>query len=336
MSKQQLCINAFDKTGGWNLNDYSAQKGHEICFHTNFATCNIEKIAWNFSDEPELIITDMTPCRIFTKKLENGNRVPGEGFVNVKVFVTTNDHQCYCASRQILVVPVINCQLDFEDYRINCDTKVIKIQGQGLCSAPILGNPFPEDSIENGMCGGACEDQCPQYEIIMKPTVGYIFTYGRHCLSAEVGLRSNPAENQNCSPLYANNFLGKNAKYPPVESCFCIEPRNLTIEVFGGDRWFKKFIICNFSTHMLPEDGSVTWSIYNEKGKTFWKETNRCKTLCYEFRCLDYYCIEAKIRYSKCCESKTVKVYLKLVDYCSDEFDIVVQPEIIVQPGGNF
>ena len=87
---------------------------------------------------------------------------------------------------------------------------------------------------------------------------------------------------------------------------------------------------------MLPEDGSVTWTIYNEQGKTYWKETNRCKTLCYEFRCLDYYCIEAKIRYSKCCEPKTVKVYLKLVDYCSDEFDIVVQPEIVVQPGGNF
>lgn len=333
-----LCINAYDKTGGWNLNDYSGQKGHEICFHTNFATCTIEKIAWTFSDNAAQVITDVTPCRIFTKELENGERVPGEGHVQVKVFVTTKAGKCYCATRCLLIVPVVNCQLQFEEYHIGCDTKCIEIIGSGLCAPLILGNPFPGDAVEGYACGGTCEDSCPEYELVMGPLIGNnIFTYGRHCITACAGIRGKPANNSTCSPLYADNYLGKHAKYPPVERCFCIEPRNLSIQVFGGGaRWHKKFVICNFSEHMLPEDGSVTWKITNEKGKTYWKDTGRCKTLCYEFRCLDYYCIEAKIRYSKCCESKTVRVYLKLVDYCSDEFDIVVQPEIEVLPGGFF
>ncbi len=337
MSKQRLCINAFDKTGGWNLNDYSPQKGHEICFHTNFATCTIEKIAWTFSDEPDVVVTDLNPCHIFTKEDESGERIPGEGHVTVKAFVTTTDGECYCSYRKLLIVPVIDCQLVFEDYHIGCDTKCITIIGSGLCAELTIGNPFPDDSVQGYACGGACTDTCPNYEVVMGPLIGNnIWTYGRHCITACVGIKSKLSANKDCSPLYANNFLGKHAKYPPVERCFCIEPRNLSMQVFGGDRWFKKFIICNFSQHMLPEDGSVSWRIYNEKGKTYWKEINRCKTLCYEFRCLDYYCIEATIRYSKCCETKIVKVYLKLVDYCSDEFDIVVQPEIDVQPGGIF
>lgn len=132
-----------------------------------------------------------------------------------------------------------------------------------------------------------------------------------------------------CSPLYEFNFLGQRARYPPIETCFCIVPRNLAMHVahFSADRWKKQFIIDNLSEYMLSDCATVKWTISNEHGQIFWKEVNRCATLCYEFRKLDYYKIEAIIRVSKCCPPATVKVYLKLNDCCDWKQDVIVQPE---------
>ena len=326
-----LYIKAFDKTGGWNLDAYSAQKGHLICFESSFPVSCIDKIVWKFRDDQEKVATESNPSHIFVKKLEDGSFVPGEGCVTVELYLTTKNNRCYSAKREILIVPVVNCQLQFQDYQIGCETKFITIVGHPLCAVTIIGNPFENDSEPGYACGGACLESCPQYETYAGPLIGNkIFTYGYHCIKAYVWIGSRPNENQNCTSLYANNFLGKNAKYPPLERCFCIEPRNLAINVqkCGSSRWFKKFVIYNFSQHMLPSDGLITWKIANENGKLFWTEKNRCKTLCYEFRRLDSYCIEASIYFSNLCEPKIVKVYLKLVQHCSDEFDIVVQPEI--------
>lgn len=322
-----LCIKAFDKTGGWDLDLYSAQKGHEICFKSNFDTSVIEKIVWKFTAGQEVNVTeDLNPSLVFRKKQADGSFVPGEGIVIVELFVTTKSQHFFCAKREILIVPVVDCQLMFEDYEIGCDTKFVTIVGHPLCAATIFGNPF--DAVQGYSCGGACKESCPQYETLVGPLIGNkIFNYGRHCIKACVSIRSQPNENQDCISLYANNFLGQNAKYPPLEHCFLIEPRNLKIAVenFCGNRWLKKFVILNFSQNMLPSDGSVTWKITDNKKKLIWKQKNRCKTLCYEFRRLDIFKIEACIEYSDSAEPKTVFIYLQLTQHCTADDDKVLQ-----------
>ena len=226
-----LCIEACDATGGWNLNQYSPQQGHTICFKTNLCDADIEKIIWTFSDKTAEPSTEKRMCRVFTKEI-SGVRVPCEGVVTVFVAVTKNN-KCVTACRKILLVPVVNCQLEFcDDYHIKGDTQCIKANVQGLCEALSVGNPI--DGVDGYACGGACLDRCPEYEIRMNPPhETCIFSYGRHCSWAEVGICQVLCEPPPvCVPLYANNFLGEHARYPPAKVCFCIVPRNLTLQVF--------------------------------------------------------------------------------------------------------
>lgn len=328
-----LCILAYDQTGGWNLDQYDAQKGHTICFRTNIADCQIEKIVWTFSDNAAPPSTDKCACVVLRR--DSGVGEPGEGFVTVSVAVTTMG-QCRCARRTVLVVPEVKCQLEFDDnYLIGCNTRCIDVKVTGLCEALALGNPFPSSGIDGYACGGACLDECPRYELLMTPASGTkIYHYGRHCARSDVSIRGD-IDQELCAPLYEKNFLGLHARYPPAETCFCIVPRNLEMRVESSTqqhqqqqrRWHKRFVIDNLSEHMLPDCARIKWRISNESGRTYWRETNRRATLCYEFRRLDYYCIEATIHYDPCCKPSKIKVYLKLVDHCNAGCDIVVQPK---------
>jgi hypothetical protein len=329
-----LRIVACDRTGGWNLDDYSPQKGHTLGFETNLCDEQIEKIVWTFDTGNGTLdtSTEKRVCRVFTK-LVDGVALPGEGFVSVFVAVTTTSNHCLCARREILIVPAVKCELVFEDdYHIEGDTQCVQVTVNGLCEALRIGNPF--QGVEGYACGGACVDRCPEYELRMTlPHETRLFSYGKHCVCAEVGICES-RERQSlppppvCVPLYANNFLGEHARYPPVHTCFCIVPRNLTLQVFHtpGQRWHKRFFIHNLSQHMLKETdgGSVEWRIFDQRGKTYWREVNQCATLCYEFRQLGYYCVEATIHIGKACKPATTRVYLRLDCHCDAEKDVAV------------
>lgn len=320
----KLHILAYDKTGGWNVDHYSAQKGHSVCFRTNICDANIAKIVWLFGDNSEPS-TEKRPCHIFQSQFDT----PGEGFATVSVVVTTNNQKCLRACRRMLIAPVVDCDMAFEDYEITCDTKYIELHGFPLCAALACGEPLEGSNIEYA-CGGACDQDCPRCEIQCSPLCGTkIAWYGKHCITSDCNVHCEPDANWSCVPLYSENQLGKTARYPPIKKWVRIVPRNLWIQVHHASsqqqRWHKKFVIRNLSQHMLPDSATVSWRIFDQCGRIYWRCTNQCKTLCYEFRCSGHYCIEAVVDVSPDCEPVTVKVFLFLSDCCGGD-DVVVQP----------
>jgi len=322
-SMRKLKISAHDVTSGWNVDSYCAQKGHKVRFNTNICAQNIAKIVWTFGDNSDPS-TDTQPLHIFRTQFG----VAGEGYVTVRAVVTTQAGKCLTACRQLLIVPESDCEIQFEDYTVGNDTKCIDLQGTVVCATLNLGDPLDGNNADYA-CGGACEQDCPRCSIEIGDLQGTkIARYGKHRVTASRQLVCPPAQNELCIPLYAENQLGKCARYPPVCTTVHILPRNLRIRVCGGvRRWHKRFVLDNLSAHMLPEDATIKWRIYDCDGRTHWLEIGRCKTLCYEFRCQTYYCVEAVVRVSADCEDVTTKVYILLADYCARNCDdIVVQP----------
>jgi hypothetical protein len=325
MPTDRVKIEAHDAIGGWNIDKYSAQRGRSICFHTNLCDSDICKIVWTFSDDTAEPSTDNRVCRVFTK-LVGQVRLPCEGFVTVRVAVTTNNGKCLVAQRVILLVPQVTCRLVFvDDYNITCDTQFVHANLHGECQPIASGNPV--NGKEGYACGGACANGCPRLEVKMsKPYEACVFSYGKHCAYADVCL--DQLSEEECIPLYQNNFLGTHSHYPPAVAHFCIQPRNLTLRVLSeiGRRWHKRFFIENLSEPMLrrTEGGAVTWRIYDQRGKVYWNEVNQCATLLYEFRKLDYYCIEATVAIGADCKPTIVRVYLQLSSHCDAEKDVAV------------
>ena len=113
--------------------------------------------------------------------------MPGEGYVIVKCKIITKCGKTYRAAKKLLIVPVVECELVFEEYVIGNHTKCIDLVGDSVCGEVDIGNPFYGEP--DYVCGGACIDACPRYEVVVGEMEGtYISKYGKHTICAPVNL----------------------------------------------------------------------------------------------------------------------------------------------------
>jgi hypothetical protein len=245
-------IEAFDVTGGWNLDRYSLQSGHKVRLRpANVAKHAVKWVKWRLDTNGHKY--GHTVTHVF-----KNNNLPAEGYAVIHVDLLLKNGQRLRGSRRILVVPRVECQIMCEQYEIGNDTEWIDIVAQPLCAQITMGNALNGDS--NYACGGSCFENCPKYEIrVSEPNGTRIYEYGYHriwCTQEIYG-----SDNENCLEVYRDNIFYRNGVYPPLEKIVKIEPIGLSI-IRDGD----KFTLDGLSEKMLPYHGKVVWRFYrNDK-----------------------------------------------------------------------
>ncbi len=251
-------IMVYDVTGGWNADKYSIQKGHTVKLSTTISCHDIKHITWDLDNGDTS--HDTIVYHVFQKEIVGSDdRVDGEGYVTVKCKVITCSGKIYRAAKKLLIVPVVECELVFEQYEIGNLTKCIDLVGAAVCGEVDIGNPFCGDP--NYVCGGACIDSCPRYEVVVGELEGtYICQYGKHRICAPVNLFVG---DRKCIPLYADDVFGMCGKYPPVVADVCIVPINTTILVnnFHDKPLLRTLTVDGVARKMLPRYVKFQWEI---------------------------------------------------------------------------
>jgi hypothetical protein len=339
-----LQIQCYDVTKNYSLDEYSPQKGDTVRFKTNLKDKDIKEILWTMcSDNNEYTYDQHCISHIFTKTYQNTgpgvtseneySEVPGEGYVTVKCTVKTIDNHILTNEKTLLIVPQINCEFMFEEWsKIDSNTRYIDLQGGIMCENLNLGNPFngnPEYS-----CGGACFEECPRYEIIIPDNISTtrIWKYGKHKIFAHPELYGPPEAHELCIPLYQNNHLGQNSKYPPSIAKICIVPREEELEIklskYRCNKTFERVIsIDGLSQFMMPCKFKIKWTIKTIKNNKVIKK--RCNvgsniSVIYNFCKEGEYDIKAKIIFP-CCD--IVKTKCKVLLF-HNQLDIIECPQV--------
>jgi hypothetical protein len=321
-------IYGYDVTGGWSLQKYSPQKGHTICLWTSLKdNDDIEHITWTIHQTRNVVTYEgihVIPHHVFQKEWQ-GELHDAEGEVKVTCTVKLQGQQeVVVVQREFFVVPEVKCAIQLEQRPpISSDTRFINLEGYPLCAAITLGMPFEDN--EEYACGGACLEQCPEYEIICSPLQGCRVThYGKHKVTAQVGIRSSlffginestennePITNNNndsCVSLYRDNHLGKVARYPPLKACFCIFPREEELKIIvTGKKEFQRYLVLEgLSKYMLPHNSTITWRITRKTEGRKRKSTKVVKQnnhpVFHNFKCHGIYKIIAEVRICGCDE----------------------------------
>jgi hypothetical protein len=212
-------------------------------------------------------------------------------------------------TRSILIVPQVDCNVDFEPYPvITNETKSFDLVGQVFCAAINLGNPN-NGNPEYG-CNGACPERCPSYEVVCDPIQNaHITKYGRHKIKVQCGIRGSIEENSTCIDLYKNNYLGENAIYPPSVRRICIDIRpnleQLQLEIINPNKtrkYLREIIVNGLSESMMSDNVTIEWKITpldpnNSKNRVF--ITNK-KKIEYNFNRAGKYEITAHVSIKSC------------------------------------
>ena len=297
-------ILGYDVTGSWSLQEYSPQKGHTVRLYTSLPASNIIDIKWTINQTRNVVTYEENVIHHVFQKEWQGLLVDGEGWVQVSCrlrYRNRNDstEMELVATRDFLVVPEIKCEIQLEQWpTISSDTRFIDLDAYLLCSALGMGSPFDlfgptdqelvehNDDNQEYACGGACLDSCPRYEVIATPIKGKrVRNYGRHTVSCNVKLRgessfleANKDPNENCVALYRNNYLGKNAIYPPIIKTFSVFPREseLRIVVLAKKKSKRLLELQGLSKHMAAKNVTTTWKF---KGVTVQDEKLKKKVV---------------------------------------------------------
>ncbi len=318
-------IFGYDVTGGWSLQKYSPQKGHKVRLWTNLKDKHIEQITWTIYQTRNVVNYDglHSIYHVFQKNWQ-GDLFDAEGWVKVKCTVKMREQELV-AERDFLVVPEIKCAIQLEQWPlISSDTHFIDVEAQILCAAIELGMPFEDN--EEYSCGGACIDQCPQYEIIASPIQGcHITQYGRHKVTAKIDIRGSSDGNTTCVSLYRENHLGENARYPSLKTRFCIFPRENELKIIVGAKQNRKrrLVLQGLSEYMLPKSASITWKITRQGGRRKTIVKYGTGKLNHTFR-LGTYKIVAEVRI--CDEVTRSKCHLSLLYGQEDMIEYLTDP----------
>ncbi len=274
-------IEVYDLTGGWDADKYSIQKGHTVRLSTTIPCDEIKHIMWNLDNGD--VSHDKVVHHVFQQEIDGlGPRINGEGYVIIKCKIITKDHKTYRAAKRLLIVPVIECELVFEEPIIGNHTKCVNLVGSAVCAEVDIGNPFNGDP--NYVCGGACVDACPRYEVVVGELENtYVSKYGKHHVCAPVNLYTG---DRKCIPLYADDVFGQEGKYPSVIADVCVVPNNLSILVnnFCDKPLLRTLTVDGVARKMLPCDVKFQWEITEiATGKTKISRTRtKSRKWCFE------------------------------------------------------
>jgi hypothetical protein len=116
-------------------------------------------------------------------------------------------------------------------------------------------------------------------ESLSMENIGYVPTCPRAhvptCPRAQPGIYAPPDSHDLCIPLYQGGQLGLDSLYPPLETDVHIVPRPSEIKIkmckYRGTRLRRKFYIDGLSSHMLPTNVIIEWTITCNSGKTIRK-----------------------------------------------------------------
>lgn len=330
----KLFIYAYDITGGWNLDEYDAQKGHKVQLYTNVPRSNIKSIAWDLGDGSSAVTSSVT--HVFETQFQ----VPGEGYVTVQCTVVDHCGNTLKSERTLLLLPRVDCEMYFESYTIKNDTRQIDLVGELQCMPLGLGDPF--SGLQSNACGGACLQDCPRCDLLLSELQGTnICEYGKHTIIAQSVVRCEKDPNSTCVELYQNNAFGRHGRYPPVVREVCVVPdaKQLKLLVTKGscgcycagpnkNRPFHRTLtIDGLSAYMLPKDARIEWFISN--GEQTWRARTKKKFLQWGFERWGNYTLRTCVVLA-CCEPIKVTAWVAICPNACD--DIVTHPVYEEEP----
>jgi len=310
-----LKISAFDITNGWSADQYSLQKGSTVRLSVNVCESKVESIEWRFGNTANANSQEFSPKLVFV----TDNNVPGEGYVNVSVFVTLRKPERKLnAARSLLLVPRIDCETLYQKPCHTCQSRYVDLVGVVLCEALALGDPFggPEDFA----CGGACLQDCPRYEVRIDPlSPTRVGEYGMCCVSANKYLYGPDGANDTCIDLYKEDLLGRNSRYPPVQASVCVMPWDACVRIDRRAGFQRRIHLGAVSQYLMPETAHVEWEIRDiDSNKLLWtQDTGPCIGLLYDFCRAGRFLITAEISVP-CCDTVSTSAHLCILEPCCE------------------
>jgi len=287
-------IIAYNKTKSYNLDKYSAQSGDTVQLKTNVPSHKIKKITWYLSNG--VTSHKKTVDHVF----KSNHNLPGEGYFTVKVKLIDNFNKVHWICRRLFIATPIDCRIFFQKHQITDETISFDLLGEVQCAQLVLGNPL-EGARADYACGGACQDSCPQFNILVEQLQGtHITEYGRHRITTNAGV-DGQGSNDTCIELYKDNILSTAARYPPIVADICVVPENLEL-VVASDK--KSVTIQGLSMHMFPKRGQIHWKLVHN-GETIHRASGASKTLLWRFdKPIEEYVIKVRICIPKCPTTK--------------------------------